>query len=80
MSVACKDWRVLALLAPATLVIMAPFLWLITSSLKTEAEIGAGNPFALPNRLMWQNYVDAWNVGGFADLIGNSLMNVAGVV
>lgn len=70
----------LAALVPATFVIVAPFLWLIISSLKTEAEIGAGNPFALPDALMWQNYVDAWNVGGFADLIGNSLINVAGVV
>ncbi|MFB9261646.1 carbohydrate ABC transporter permease [Bradyrhizobium erythrophlei] len=80
MSVSRKDWRVLALLAPATFIIVAPFLWLITSSLKTEAEIGASNPFALPNKLMWQNYADAWKIGGFADLIGNSLMNVAGVV
>lgn len=80
MSVARKDWRVLALLAPATFVIVAPFLWLVTSSLKTEAEIGASNPFALPDRLMWQNYLEAWKVGGFGDLIGNSLMNVTAVV
>lgn len=70
----------LAALVPATFVIVAPFLWLIISSLKTEAEIGVGDPFALPDALMWQNYVDAWSVGGFADLIGNSLINVAGVV
>ena len=30
--------------------------------------------------MMWVNYVDAWHVGNFSSLIGNSLMNVAGVV
>ena len=65
---------------PATFVILAPFLWLITSSFKTEAEIGAGDPFSLPANLMWQNYVDAWNVGNFSSLVGNSLLNVLGVV
>ena len=80
MTSRAKEWPMLVALVPATLLILGPFFWLITSSLKTEAEIGAGNPFAMPNMLMWQNYIDAWNVGGFADLIGNSLMNVVGVV
>jgi raffinose/stachyose/melibiose transport system permease protein len=80
MTSRAREWPMLVALIPVTLLILGPFFWLITSSLKTEAEIGAGNPFAMPNMLMWQNYIDAWNVGGFADLIGNSLMNVAGVV
>lgn len=75
-----KEWPMLVALIPATLLILGPFFWLISSSLKSEAEIGAGNPFAMPKMLMWQNYIDAWNVGGFADLIGNSLINVLGVV
>lgn len=75
-----REWPTLLAIVPATLIILGPFIWLITSSLKTEAEIGVGNPFALPKNLMWQNYVDAWNVGGFADLIGNSLLNVVAVV
>ncbi|MDO8358995.1 MAG: carbohydrate ABC transporter permease, partial [Devosia sp.] len=29
---------------------------------------------------MWQNYVDAWQIGGFGDLLANSLYNLAGVV
>jgi len=75
-----REWPTLLGVVPATLVILAPFLWLIISSLKTEAEIGAGNPFAMPKNLMWQNYIDAWNVGNFAALISNSLINVAAVV
>lgn len=68
------------LLAPVAAIIVGPFLWLIVSSLKTEAEIGRGDPFAFPANLMWQNYVDAWNIANFGGLIGNSLINVLGVV
>jgi raffinose/stachyose/melibiose transport system permease protein len=75
-----RELTTILALAPVILFVLGPFLWLITSSLKTEAEIGRGDPFALPKSLMWQNYADAWQIGGFGDLIGNSLMNVAGVV
>jgi raffinose/stachyose/melibiose transport system permease protein len=70
----------LAALVPALLLILGPFLWLLMSSLKSEAEIGQANPFALPKAPMWQNYVDAWQIGGFGDLLVNSLFNLAGVV
>ena len=75
-----REWPLYVGLTPITFLIVAPFLWLIVSSLKTEAEIGRGDPFAMPDMLMWQNYADAWNIGGFGDLIGNSLFNVVGVV
>jgi len=74
------EWPAVVLLLPVFAVILGPFAWLILSSLKTEAEIGRGDPFALPNKLMWQNYIDAWNIGGFGELVGNSLVNVVGVV
>jgi len=80
MSVKRREWPVLLPLVPVTAIILAPFLWLIVSSFKTEPEIGVGNPFALPRELMWRNYVDAWSIGGFGDLVWNSLMNVVGVV
>jgi raffinose/stachyose/melibiose transport system permease protein len=68
------------MLLPVLAVIVGPFLWLIVSSLKTEREIGRGDPFSFPAQLMWQNYIDAWNIGNFGSLIGNSLINVLGVV
>lgn len=68
------------MLLPVLAVIVGPFLWLIVSSLKTEREIGRGDPFSFPAQLMWQNYIDAWNIGNFGSLIGNSLFNVLGVV
>lgn len=80
MSVRKREWSVALALVPVFLVILGPFFWLLMSSLKTEAEIGQANPFALPAQLMWQNYADAWQIGGFSELIVNSLMNLAGVV
>jgi len=68
------------MLLPVLAIIVGPFLWLIVSSLKTEREIGRGDPFSFPAQLMWQNYIDAWNIGNFGSLIGNSLLNVLGVV
>ena len=80
MSVRKREWPVALALVPVFIVILGPFFWLLMSSLKTEAEIGQANPFALPAQLMWQNYADAWQIGGFSELIVNSLMNLAGVV
>ncbi len=68
------------LLLPVAAVIVGPFLWLIVSSLKTEREIGRGEPFSFPAQLMWQNYADAWNIANFSTLIGNSILNVIAVV
>jgi raffinose/stachyose/melibiose transport system permease protein len=72
-------WRALGLLPPLAF-LLGPFLWLLASSLKTEAEIATADPFSAPDRLMWVNYVDAWQIGSFGELILNSLANVAAVV
>jgi raffinose/stachyose/melibiose transport system permease protein len=75
-----REWPMALALAPVMALILAPFAWLIVSSLKTEAEIGMANPFSWPGNLMWRNYLDAWQIGGFGELVGNSLLNLAGVV
>lgn len=79
MSRRSDRWRALGLLPPLAF-LLGPFLWLLASSLKTEAEIATADPFAAPDRLMWVNYVDAWRIGSFGELILNSLANVAAVV
>ncbi|WP_342363856.1 carbohydrate ABC transporter permease [Terrarubrum flagellatum] len=75
-----SEWPVALGLAAPFLFLLGPFLWLILSSLKTEDEIATGNPFNLPQAAMLENYRDAWNIGGFGDLIFNSLVNVIAVV
>ncbi|RXT54845.1 ABC transporter permease [Bosea sp. Tri-44] len=75
-----REWPTALALVPVLVLVLAPFAWLMVSSLKTEAEIGRGDPFQWPADLMWRNYADAWRIGGFGELVGNSLMNLAGVV
>ena len=48
--------------------------WLITSSFKATPEF-LNNPFwALPEGLEWQNFIDAWDLGGIGLAIWNSLI------
>ena len=75
-----REWPFVLALAPLALLLLGPFVWLVVSSLKSEAEISRADPFSLPAEAMWHNYVDAWQIGGFGELFVNSLVNVAGVV
>jgi raffinose/stachyose/melibiose transport system permease protein len=75
-----REWPIALALVPVLALVLAPFAWLMVSSLKTEAEIGQGDPLQWPADLIWRNYADAWRIGGFGELIGNSLMNLGGVV
>jgi raffinose/stachyose/melibiose transport system permease protein len=63
----------LALLV-AAIIWMIPFILMIFTSLKTNAEINSGSSFALPLDPAWNNYPDALKRGGFAGSIVNSLV------
>jgi len=75
-----REWPVALGLAVPLLFVLAPFLWLVLSSFKSEMEIAMSGPFALPDALLYQNYADAWNIGGFGKLVINSVANVVMVV
>jgi len=53
-------------------VIIYPLVWMVMNSLKTSTELFV-NSFALPQKLLFQNYVDAWNTG-FATFFFNSIL------
>ena len=50
-----------------------PFLWLVLTSLKTNAEL-LDNPFSLPNKFQFKNYKEAVRSAGLGQLILNSLI------
>ena len=52
---------------------MVPFLWMISTSLKTRAEVFAVPPTLFPPVPQWQNYPDMWNALPFATFFINSL-------
>ena len=50
-----------------------PLIWLVISSLKTNLEFMAGNPFSLPAVPQWQNYTNALSVAGLGRMLLNSV-------
>jgi multiple sugar transport system permease protein len=50
-----------------------PFIWTVSSSLKTSADVVAYPPTLLPRSVQWQNYPTAWNTVEFGPFFANSL-------
>ncbi|MDN5341393.1 carbohydrate ABC transporter permease [Oceanotoga sp. DSM 15011] len=57
-----------------------PLIWMVTTSLKTDAEIMAFPPQWLPDKPIWDNYVQATNYFPFWKYFGNSIIITFGCV
>lgn len=66
----------LFLVAGAALMIM-PFLWMVSTSLKPEAQIWVFPPQWIPSPVLWQNYVQALTILPFARYALNTAMITA---
>ncbi len=64
-----------AVLALWVFLVVAPMLWTLMTSFKTTSAIFA-SPFALPESLNFQNYVDAWTTAGIGSYFMNSVIVV----
>ena len=53
---------------------LAPIVWLVITSLKTEAEIDSTTLTYYPHSPTFQNYIDVWNQSGLLNLMSNSLL------
>lgn len=77
-------WVIYALLCFLSVLMLFPFLWLVSSSLKSQLDIFAYPPNWIPNPIVWQNYVDAMTFRPFGLYLRNSLaiatLNVIAVV
>lgn len=62
------------------LVFFFPFLWMVTSSLKTLGETMSFPPSLFPASPQWQNYNQAWNSIPFGKYIINSLVVMLAVL
>jgi multiple sugar transport system permease protein len=63
----------IGLLIAGGILMMVPFLWMISTSLKTRAEVFASPPKLFPARPRWENYSEMWNALPFAAFFVNSL-------
>ena len=50
-----------------------PFVWLISTSLKSDSQIFSYPPQWLPSPICWQNYVDAFQAVPYLQYLLNSL-------
>lgn len=50
-----------------------PFLWMITTSLKTGAEAVAIPPVFFPQSAQWENFVQAWSIVPFVTYFKNTI-------
>jgi multiple sugar transport system permease protein len=62
----------IGLLIAGGVLMMVPFLWMITTSLKTRAEVFAVPPTLFPIVPQWQNYPDMWAALPFGSFFVNS--------
>jgi multiple sugar transport system permease protein len=49
------------LLALGAALVLVPFAWMISTSLTAQSQLFIYPPQVIPNPVVWQNYVDAWN-------------------
>jgi multiple sugar transport system permease protein len=62
----------LVILAACTFIFLLPFVWLISASLKTRANVF--NSDWIPNPVAWENYVRVWEVAPVFNWLTNSLV------
>ena len=66
-------------LVAGSLLMIGPFLWMISTAFKSEAEIYMYPPRWIPADFLWQNFVRAWNTVPFGRFYLNSIM-VTGII
>ncbi|MBP2079596.1 carbohydrate ABC transporter permease [Oceanobacillus polygoni] len=57
-----------------------PFIWMISTSLKTLGETMVFPPKWIPDELIWENFVSAWNSGPFLQYFINSVLVSVGIL
>ena len=62
------------LLCTGSLLMMLPFLWMVSTSLKETSQIWVFPPQWIPNPVVWQNYVEALTILPFGRYALNTLM------
>jgi multiple sugar transport system permease protein len=62
-----------AIVTAGAVVLMIPFAWMLSSSLKPLDRIFVEPPEWIPKPIMWRNYIDAWNALPFTRFLMNTV-------
>lgn len=76
MSRRSSSYGIYAILLVNAAAIILPLIWLLSASLKTQAELTA-NVWGLPRSFEWLNYRDAWVGGRIGSYFFNSVLATA---
>lgn len=68
-----KKLIIVLLLISGSMVILVPFWWMISISLKSMPEVMAYPPTWFPKKYLWNNYVEAWKAAPFLRYTLNTL-------
>ncbi len=63
-----------AALIALSLIFLAPFLWMVTTSLKTESQVFTEDVRWIPRPVVWSNYKSALESFPFFQYLGNTLL------
>src|SRR5713226_906502 len=74
------NWLRLGLLFVASIIILAPVLWTVSTSLRTPAESFSVPPQWIPLRPDWTNYFEVFQRVPFASYVFNSFAVTGAVV
>ncbi|WP_421726520.1 carbohydrate ABC transporter permease [Bauldia sp.] len=73
------EWLQLAIAAVVVAAMFYPTVWMVLSAFKSNREIFR-SPFGLPGEWRWENFAEAWDVGGLGGLYLNSIIVTATAV
>src|SRR5690625_6293885 len=62
------------LLCIGAIVMIAPLLWMLSTSLKSKGDVFALPPVWIPEELNWNKYVEIWQKGPLLSGFKNSLI------
>jgi raffinose/stachyose/melibiose transport system permease protein len=74
-----RSERTLSIIGTGLLILFAviwlmPFITIVLSATRTQGDLISRGVFSWPSQIRWQNFIDAWNTGGFTDYFKNSLL------
>lgn len=62
------------------LIFAFPFVWMVSSSVKTTVETLSVPPTLIPENFQWENFINAWNSGPFLHFTMNSIIVTGSVM
>ena len=73
-------WISIVILTFGAVIIMVPFFWMISTSLKAQGNLYLYPPQWIPNPIQWSNFREVWDAVPFATFARNTAVIVALVV